>query len=57
MNYLSLVTFGLTIKIYHNKKEFKIYTYQMVQIPPNISVKAKDNKNGIAAAYLEQEVN
>ncbi|EPX3666033.1 MULTISPECIES: DUF4177 domain-containing protein [Citrobacter] len=34
-----------------------MYTYKMVQIPPNISVKAKDNKNGIAAAYLEQEVN
>lgn len=34
-----------------------MYTYKMVQIPPNISVKAKDNRNGIAAAYLEQEVN
>ncbi|EHT8771985.1 DUF4177 domain-containing protein [Salmonella enterica] len=34
-----------------------MYTYKMVQIPPNISVKAKDNKNGIAAAYLQQEVN
>ena len=34
-----------------------MYTYKMVQIPPNISIKAKDNKDGIAAAYLEQEVN
>ncbi|MRT12492.1 DUF4177 domain-containing protein [Enterobacteriaceae bacterium RIT711] len=29
----------------------------MVQVPPNISVRAKDNKNGIAAQYLESVVN
>jgi hypothetical protein len=34
-----------------------MYQYKMVQIPPNISVKAKDNKNGIAAQYLENVVN
>ncbi|TNL11462.1 DUF4177 domain-containing protein [Kosakonia cowanii] len=34
-----------------------MYTYKMVQVPPNISVKAKDNKNGIAAAYLQEVVN
>jgi len=34
-----------------------MYQYKMVQIPPNISVKAKDNKNGIAAQYLESVVN
>lgn len=25
-----------------------MYTYKMIQVPPNISVKAKDNKAGIA---------
>ncbi|MGC6387218.1 DUF4177 domain-containing protein [Ewingella sp. S1.OA.A_B6] len=34
-----------------------MYTYKMVQVPPNISVKAKDNKSGIAAQYLENVVN
>lgn len=34
-----------------------MYTYKMVQVPPNISVKAKDNKNGIAATYLQDVVN
>ncbi|MBK1452038.1 DUF4177 domain-containing protein [Klebsiella variicola] len=34
-----------------------MYTYKMVQVPPNISVKAKDNKSGIAAAYLQEVVN
>lgn len=34
-----------------------MYTYKMIQVPPNISVKAKDNKSGIAAAYLEDVVN
>lgn len=29
-----------------------MYTYKMIQVPPNISVKAKDNKSGVAAAYL-----
>lgn len=31
-----------------------MFTYKMVQIPPNISVNAKANKNGIAAQYLEE---
>lgn len=30
-----------------------MYTYKMIQVPPNISVKAKDNKSGVAAAYLQ----
>ncbi|WP_061324026.1 DUF4177 domain-containing protein [Serratia rubidaea] len=34
-----------------------MYQYKMVQIPPNISVKAKDNKHGVAAQYLENVVN
>lgn len=34
-----------------------MYTYKMVQVPPNISVKAKDNKGGIAATYLQNVVN
>ncbi|AXW87884.1 hypothetical protein AU509_12470 [Lonsdalea britannica] len=34
-----------------------MFQYKMVQIPPNISVKAKDNKQGIAAQYLEDVVN
>lgn len=34
-----------------------MYTYKMVQVPPNISVKAKDNKAGIAAVYLQNVVN
>lgn len=34
-----------------------MYTYKMVQVPPNISVRAKDNKAGIAAAYLQDVVN
>lgn len=34
-----------------------MYTYKMIQVPPNISVKAKDNKNGIAATYLQEVVN
>lgn len=34
-----------------------MYTYKMIQVPPNISVKAKDNKIGIAAQYLENVVN
>ncbi|AHK21391.1 MULTISPECIES: hypothetical protein [Yersinia pseudotuberculosis complex] len=34
-----------------------MFTYKMVQIPPNISVNAKANKNGIAAQYLEEVVN
>ncbi|OSN11679.1 hypothetical protein AU512_02055 [Lonsdalea iberica] len=34
-----------------------MYRYKMVQIPPNISVKARDNKQGIAAQYLENVVN
>ncbi|EAU0218288.1 DUF4177 domain-containing protein [Salmonella enterica subsp. enterica] len=34
-----------------------MYTYKMIQVPPNISVKAKDNKAGIAAAYLQDVVN
>jgi len=48
---------GLTINNHSKSKGFYMYTYKMVQIPPNISIKAKDNKDGIAAAYLEQEVN
>ncbi|EEU9488971.1 DUF4177 domain-containing protein [Escherichia coli] len=34
-----------------------MYTYKMIQVPPNISVKARDNKAGIAAAYLQDVVN
>lgn len=34
-----------------------MYTYKMIQVPPNISVKAKDNKAGMAAAYLQNVVN
>lgn len=34
-----------------------MYTYKMIQVPPTISVKAKDNKSGIAAAYLQDVVN
>ena len=34
-----------------------MYTYKMIQVPPNISVKAKDNKSGVAAAYLQGVVN
>jgi hypothetical protein len=34
-----------------------MYKYKMVQVPPNISVRAKDNKSGIAAQYLEDVVN
>lgn len=34
-----------------------MYQYKMIQVPPNISVRAKDNKNGIAAQYLESVVN
>lgn len=34
-----------------------MYTYKMIQVPPNISVKAKDNKAGVAAAYLQNVVN
>lgn len=34
-----------------------MFQYKMVQVPPNISVRAKDNKSGIAAQYLEDVVN
>lgn len=34
-----------------------MYKYKMIQVPPNVSVKAKDNKGGVAAQYLENVVN
>lgn len=34
-----------------------MYQYKMVQVPSNISVRVKDNKDGIAAQYLEDVVN
>jgi hypothetical protein len=33
------------------------YTYKMVQVPPSISVRAKDYRGGEAATYLESVVN
>lgn len=33
------------------------YTYKMVQIPPNISISAKQHKGGEAAVYLQDVVN
>ena len=34
-----------------------MFQYKMVQVPPNISVRAKDNISGVAAQYLEDVVN
>ncbi|EFN9760301.1 DUF4177 domain-containing protein [Escherichia coli] len=34
-----------------------MYTYKMIQVPPNVSVKAKDNKSDVAAEYLQGVVN
>ncbi|WP_431642433.1 DUF4177 domain-containing protein [Enterobacter mori] len=34
-----------------------MFQYKMVQVPPSISVRPKDNKSGIAAQYLEDVVN
>jgi len=34
-----------------------MYTYKMVQIPPNISVQMKEHKGNEAAAYLQNVVN
>jgi hypothetical protein len=33
------------------------YTYKMVQVPPTISIRARDYRGGEAAAYLESVVN
>jgi len=34
-----------------------MFEYKMVQVPPNISVQAKEHKGNEAAAYLEGVVN
>lgn len=34
-----------------------MYKYKMVQVPPTITVKARDNRSGLAAEYLENVVN
>ncbi|WP_306455849.1 DUF4177 domain-containing protein [Serratia fonticola] len=34
-----------------------MYKYKMVQVPPTITIAAKDNRSGIAAEYLENVVN
>ncbi|PHI31531.1 hypothetical protein [Budvicia aquatica] len=34
-----------------------MYKYKMVQVPPTITIKAKDNRSGLAAEYLENVVN
>lgn len=34
-----------------------MYKYKMVQVPPTITIKARDNRSGIAAEYLENVVN
>ncbi|WP_380177490.1 DUF4177 domain-containing protein [Kalamiella sp. sgz302252] len=34
-----------------------MYQYKMIQVAPTISIRAKDNKNGVAAQYLESVVN
>lgn len=34
-----------------------MYTYSMVQVPPNISIAAKGQKGNEAAAYLQGVVN
>jgi len=33
------------------------YEYQMVQVPPNVTVEAKKHKGNEAAAYLQEVVN
>lgn len=34
-----------------------MYTYKMVQVPPNIEVRAKEHRGNEAAAYLQNVVN
>ena len=34
-----------------------VFEYKMIQIPPNITVQAKEARGNEAAAYLEQVVN
>lgn len=34
-----------------------MYIYKMVQVPPNIEVRAKEHRGNEAAAYLENVVN
>lgn len=34
-----------------------MYTYKMVQVPPNIEVSQKNNHSGVAAHYLQSVVN
>ena len=34
-----------------------MYTYKMVQVPPNVSVTAKAHRGNEAAAYLQEVVN